>query len=320
MERHREADLVALERIRRLAQAPVDSSPHDLEVLLETPPDQLYPWIPRAGLVLDDDRRVGDRLTATFRFSSPVESGYVANDVVTGERWRHASHGESKHAIVFLHSVLAEDFGVEKKLARNALAAGAHVFVQALPFHMARQPEASAYSGQYLLSADVVRSVRCYAQAATEAASLVSELRHRGYERVTLAGISLGGHIACLALTIEKVEGAFLLMPGVDPITTPWYTVVGADARRLVDQRGEGTLERALMGVNPFHLPAPQVQNDDILFVFGDYDAMCPPERTEALRTAWKGARAHRFPCGHITMSENYPEIANMLALFATAP
>ena len=316
MERHREADLAALEKLGRLAQTPVDSSLQDLEVLLETPPGRLYPWIPRAGLVLDDDKRIGERLSASFRYSSPVESGYVANDVVSGERWRHVSFPESDAAVVFLHSVFAENFGVEKKLVRAALVGGAHVYAPALPFHMGRQPEASAYSGQYLLSADVVRTVRCHVQAATDAAALVEELRHRGYRRITLAGVSLGGHIACLALTLAKVEGAFLLMPGVDPLTTPWYSVAGASARRLVDERGPGTLERAVQGMSPFHLRAPLAHHDDILFVFGDYDVMCPPERTESLRKAWGGAPAHRFPCGHITMSEHYPEIAKMLAEF----
>lgn len=318
MERHRQADVAALERLGRLAQAPVDSSPQDLEVLLETPPGRLYPWIPRAGFVLDDDKKTGERLSAGFRYSSPVESGYVANDLVRGERWRHLSFPESNAAVVFLHSVFAEDFGVEKKLARAALVGGVHVYALALPFHMGRQPEASAFSGQYLLSSDVVRTVRGHVQAAADAASLVSELRHRGYRRITLAGISLGGHMACLALTRVKVEGAFLLMPGVDPLATPWYAVAGEQARRLVEGQGSGTLERAVQGANPFHLGPPMVDSEDILFVYGDYDVMCPPERTESLRKAWGGAPAHRFPCGHITMSEHYPEVAGMLADFAT--
>lgn len=318
MERHREADKLALEKLRELPQAAVHSSPQDLDVLLETPPDSLYPWIPRAGLVFGDERKVGDRLSAGFRFASPMESGYVANDTVGGERWRHASTPDSDVALILLHSVFANDHGVEKKLARPAIARGVHVFAPELPFHMSRQPEASAHSGQYLLSADVVRSVRCYVQAAVEAAALVEELRHRGYRRVIMAGISLGGHMACLAITRVKVDGAFLLMPGVDPLTTPWYFVAGERARSLTAHQGADALEQAVRGVNPFHLRAPLVPHEKILFVFGEYDGMCPPERTEALRAAWKGARAHRFPCGHLTMSEHYPEVAEMLADFAT--
>ena len=318
MERHREADMAALKKLEGLPQAPVDSSSQDLDVLLETPPDRLYPWVPRAGLLLDNERKIGRRLTAGFRFSSPVESGYVANDVVRGERWRHVSFPESDAAAVFLHSGFAEHFGVEKKLARQALARGVHVYAPALPFHMGRQPEASAYSGQYLLSSDVVRTVRGHVQAATEAAALVEELRRRGYRRIILAGVSLGGHMACLALTRVKVEGAFLLMPGVDPLATPWHAVAGEPARRLVEEQGNGTLARAVRGASPFHLRSPLVDNEDILFLYGDYDVMCPPERTEGLREVWQGAAAHRFPCGHITMSEHFAKVAKMLAEFVT--
>lgn len=72
------------------------------------------------------------------------------------------------------------------------------------------------HSSQYLLSGDIPRMIAGLIQAKEDVRTLAKWLRTRGYDRVMIGATSLEEAVASQALTIEKFDGAFLMIPVVD--------------------------------------------------------------------------------------------------------
>lgn len=309
MNRFQTTDLAAMKLLSEREQAPVDSTEEDWKRLLETPPDMLYPWLSRVQLLMDEPRQLGKTVSCAFQFLSPAETGYASNDIVRGLRWHAADSPESENAVIMLHGAYADTHGTEKKLGRPTMNAGNHVYFLSLPYHMKRQPPGSAFSGQYLLSPDVPRLVAGILQGVADVGTLVASLRHAGYERITLFGVSLGGLVASLTVQHIKLDGAFLLMPALDPYTTVFDP-------KLSSQRDDAQVRRALEAVTPTRPGDQLLRAGDLKLVAGEYDMMCPAEQVEEYGTRWPAVEVQSYPSGHLTMSRHFGEIADSLAQF----
>ena len=309
MNRFQTTDLAAMELLSLREQAPVDSTEEDWKRLLETPPDMLYPWLSRVRLLMDEPRRLGKTVSCAFQFLSPLETGYASNDIVRGLRWHDADSAESEDALVMLHGAYADTFGTEKKLGRPTMNAGAHIYFVSLPYHMKRQPPGSAFSGQYLLSPDLPRLVDGILQGVADVGTLVASLRHAGYQRITLFGVSLGGLVASLTVQHIKLDGAYLLMPALDPYATVYDP-------KVPSQLEDAQVRRALDAVTPTRPGDQLLRADDMKLISGEYDMMCPSGQVEAYGARWPGVEAQSYPSGHLTMSRHFGEIAESLAQF----
>lgn len=301
-----------MKMLSRRPWARVESTEEQWHHLLETPPAGLYPGLSHTRLLLDAPRKLGKVVTRTLQFLSPVETGHAANDIVRGVKWHAINGADGEDALVMLHSAYADSFGTERKLAREAVSDGAHVYCLTLPYHMRRQPAGSRFSGQYLLSPDVPRLALGVIQAVAETAALIATLRHTGYRRVTLAGMSLGGLVGALAALHVKVDGIFLMLPALDPFETTYKGVADPEL-------DEARVRRVLDKITPSRLGKPLVRPCDVLVAYGQFDMMCPPDQVEQLCSAWPGINTRSFPSGHLTMSRHFPEISEMLAQFHSA-
>ncbi len=280
-------------------QAPVSWHPCDLMEF-----ESAEPWgihTPPAPAALNVEADVwDDRIT----FHSPAPSGDARNDMVHAVRWRCGPR-PSTCAALMLHGGFATSFAAEKLIAKPFLNAGVDVVALCLPYHMQRSPEEAAYSGQYLLSGDIPRLVRGFAQAAQDAAALTFSLRNHGYTRLFAGGISLGGNVAAQLAILAKLDFLYMLIPAVDPFETLWKTPIGAGIFRAARAQGiaDSTVEAAMRLITPRLLGAPKTQPERIRIVLGEYDVMCPPKPIEALARAWSVQDIERLSCGHRTFA-----------------
>ncbi len=238
--------------------------------------------------------------TDRFTFPSAVSSGDPSNDMVHGIRWRAVSRpGEA--AVIMLHGGFAAGFTAEKLFATPFLAAGVDVIVLALPWHMERAPSASAYSGQYLLSGDVPRLVRGFAQGAQDAATLAAALREIGYRRVFAGGISLGGNIAAHVAWLAELDGVYMLIPAADPYVTIWQTPIGAGIVRAARTTGftDESAAAAMRLITPNLLGPPRTQSSRMLIVLAEHDLLCPPGPIGTLAGSWSIDDVRRVAAGH---------------------
>lgn len=79
---------------------------------------------------------------------------------------------------------------------------GYNLFFVYLPYHFDRS-EGTAYSGEYMISANVERSIESIRQAVQEIRALIHWIKKQDGGKVSLVGISFGGFIANLTSVVE---------------------------------------------------------------------------------------------------------------------
>src|SRR5262249_52046949 len=84
---------------------------------------------------------------------------------------------------------------VEHLYVRPFLRAGFSVAFVSHPMHLERTPKGS-YSGELVVSADVVLTVEAFRQGVIDLIGTADWLRARGHKRVGVLGYSLGGYLA----------------------------------------------------------------------------------------------------------------------------
>lgn len=300
--------------VARRPQGAVSSIIEDLDELADLTPGALHvsPW--PADLAIENGAhglQGGDR----FTFDSPVPSGNPANDCVNAWRWR-AGETPSDAAVIMLHGGFAPSFAAEKLFAPPFLKSGVDVFAMALPWHMERAPAEAAYSGQFLLSGDVPRLVRGFAQGAQDAAALATALRLWGYSRVCVGGISLGGNVAAQVAVLAELDYVYTLIPAADPFVTLWKTPIGAGVVRAARVAGfpDETVAEAMRLITPRELGPPRTPPNRIRIVMGKHDLLCPPDPIEALADTWSVTDIERLGCGHRSFAMHLMSVRRRLA------
>ncbi|RVT81656.1 alpha/beta fold hydrolase [Rhodobacteraceae bacterium CCMM004] len=300
--------------VARRPQAPVASTRADLDDLARRAPGELHGAPHRASPIFTpaDGARTG---TDRFVFRSAAPSGDPNNDRVHGIRWR-AGEDRSDTAVIMLHGGFATGFTAERLFAPPFLAAGIDVIALALPWHMERAASASAYSGQYLLSGDIPRLVRGFAQAAQDAAALADALREDGYRRVFAGGISLGGNIAAQVACLAELDAIYMVIPAVDPYVTIWQSPIGAGIVRAARTAGypDATVGQAMRLITPHLLGPPRTQAARMLIVHGAHDLLCPPGPISTLAEEWGIGDVRCLAAGHRSFGLHILKVRRLLA------
>ena len=120
-------------------------------------------------------------------------------------RWLRPDKARRNDCLVYVHGWLEPGSWVEETLLfpRWARELGVDLVHVALPFHGRRNPRGALFSGEYFWTADLVRSVEGVRQAACDARAIIDWLRLRGYERIGVTGLSLGGAVTMLLACVE---------------------------------------------------------------------------------------------------------------------
>ncbi len=276
-------------------------------------------------VVLDDFAGVR---VERVELDSPVRSGDPGNDHFEADLFTPRA---PRGAVIQLpHWKEARSAPGERLLALAFARHGYAVMLLPLPWQYDRAPEGVG-SGALTLSRDLARTREAAFQGAADAkrASLWLESA-RGFppDRQAILGISLGGHVASLALGAYPdrfAAGVFLLAsshPG-GALFRP-NGVTDRITRELL-RRGVGPEEaRDLLGpIDPAALARPDLA-DRVLLVAGDSDPVAPQSGVEALAKAWGGARVAWYPGGHQDVIRHllsvYEEVARHLDRRLGAP
>jgi dienelactone hydrolase len=193
---------------------------------------------------------------------------------------------------------------VERIYVRRLVEAGCDVLLPVLPLHLDRAP-AGTYSGEIMVSGDVVLTVQALRQAVVEMRVLVGWTRSRGYARAGVLGYSLGGFLAGLLACAEpQLDFAVIAGAGGSLASTILDTRLGRNVRK--DLAACGMLERrrlqeAWAVVSPERL-RPLVPRDRILLLAGRHDRIMPPRSVESLWSAWGRPRLVWLERGHYTL------------------
>ena len=263
-----------------------------------------------AAVMNDTDRFYGVPHTGDFRFDgrrltfpSALETRHAENNTVHARYFpADTPRRARRRAVVVLPQWNA---GPEDHMALAGLLArfGISALRLSLPYHDARMPP-ELHRADYIVSANVGRTVQVCRQAVLDARRAVDWLESAGYERIGILGTSLG---SCLAMLTAAHDGR-LVAAALNHISVyfadvVWEGLSTAHVRAGLD--GSIDLERLRslwMPISPAPY-VPRMRGTRTLLVYGRYDLSFPVRLSRQLvndfRRAGLDPEVCVLPCGH---------------------
>ncbi|EEL93421.1 hypothetical protein bcere0030_25620 [Bacillus cereus AH1273] len=152
-------------------------------------------------------------MVGQFKYKSSVQSGDSCNDSVTGELFLHKNK-DAPH-VIFVHGWRMDSNERVKKIFHDHMTnLKWNMYYFTLPYHFDRKPNQSLYSGEYMVSANIERTVEATRQGVADLRTLIKWIKANKNGPLILIGISLGGVITNLTSLVE---------PEIDVLASIFY-------------------------------------------------------------------------------------------------
>jgi hypothetical protein len=255
-----------------------------------------YSAAPAADFELDGDR---------LRFPSALVTPFEVNNTVVARVFRPEREPSGpRRAVLVLPQWNADaegHVGLCRLLARFGLTA----VRLSLPYHEARRP-ADLRRADYIVSANVGRTLHANRQAVLDARRVVDWLEGQGFDRIGIMGTSLGSCLSMLTMAHDPriVAGAF---NHVSPYFADvvWrglstrHVRAGLDGNISLDD-----LRRCWMPISPWPFIS-RVEGRALLLVYARYDSTFPVDLSRMFVKEFARQRVTHdtavLPCGHYT-------------------
>ena len=240
-------------------------------------------------------------INGTLRFENEIESEdgskYFSVD------YRKNDKVKDNHSVILIHGWRSRDFkSLDSMLLNKLKREGLDVYYYTLPFHMNRTPEASLYSGEFMVSANVNRTIKAFAQAVGEVRALISYIKNNSGGKVFLVGMSLGGFVGNLtAVKEENIDGLVSIFYANDLSFTIFETIPGKYIKEDFLKNGltKDQLSEYWQIINP-SLHEPLISRDRIVLLTANYDQYIFYKDAEVLWNNWgRPTRRKLYDCGH---------------------
>jgi hypothetical protein len=236
-----------------------------------------------------------------LRFESAITTPHPENNIVHA-RYFPSESGSRRTAVVVLpqwNSNAESHIGLSRVLAHFGMSA----LRLSLPYHDQRMPP-ELYRADYIVSANVGRTLQVCRQAVLDAKRAIRWLAERGYERIGILGTSLGSCLAMLTAAHEpRVHAAALNHVSPYFADVVWEGLSTAHVRQGLE--GHVTLDR----LRRFWLPiSPQphlvrLHRTKTLLVYARYDLSFPVALSRSLVRDFRALDLPHevavLPCGH---------------------
>ena len=261
----------------------------------------------------------GAHEVGTFRFKSRVQSNGENNCICTGQYYRNTAENETD--VVIVHGWKSSSLRSAKEMLLVPLMTkGYNLYFMELPHHLSRKQPESGFSGEYMISANVQRTIMSVQQAVMDAGDLVSSSKANAHKTVVI-GLSLGGLVTnMLGCTGAPIDALVSVMYASNLAHLVWNSAVAKHIKADFMSNGftYEALEKAWSVLNPA-LRKPLVDKDKILLISGRDDLFITKEDSEALCSSWGNPKRIVIPCGHSGLNVCKEEIANDICRFIDA-
>lgn len=212
----------------------------------------------------------------------------------------------ARHTVLILHGGLVgteprgHDLTPYLRWCDAAMGLGLDALFVELPYHLSRTPR-GRFSGELMVSGDLIRTMDAVRQAVAEIRALVGWLAEAGLPPAGLLGMSLGGFVGAQVVAVEpRLRFAALLAPVPEPARTFSDTLIG---RALFPDwaapgLGRAELDHLFGAVRPVGL-RPVISPADLLLVAARHDLTVELSDMERLAGAWDTPLA-TFDVGHM--------------------
>jgi dienelactone hydrolase len=243
------------------------------------------------------------------RFPSALTTPYTENNVVSARIFpaRERRAGQPRRAVIVVPQWNADEQG-HVGLCRLFARFGITALRLTLPYHDARRP-AELQRAEYIVSANVGRTLHANRQAVLDATRTVDWLVAQGYERIGIMGTSLGSCLSLLTMAHDP-----RIRAGAFNHVSPFFADVvwqGLSTRH-VREGLEGhisldDLRACWLPISPWPFIS-RVGARRVLLVYARYDLTFPVDLSRRFVNEFRRCGvAHELgvlPCGHYTTGQ----------------
>jgi hypothetical protein len=244
----------------------------------------------------------GDGALGTVTFESAFTTPHPENNIVHARYVPARQPGSRRRAVLVLpqwNADAAGHIGLCRLLARFGMSA----LRLSLPYHDRRMPPELSRA-DYIVSANVARTVQVCRQAVVDARRAIAWLAAQGYERLGILGTSLGSCLSLLTTAHEPLIRAQALNH-VSPYFADvvWRGLSTAHVRQGLDGHiSLDELRRLWMPISPQYY-LDRLRDRRTLLVYALYDLTFPLDLSRQLVEDFRFRgiphEAAALPCGH---------------------
>jgi len=271
----------------------VQSILKDPASFFDAPRTSAYTFVPR-----------GWQSDGLLTFPSALDTPHAENNLVHARYIpARTPQGHSPRRAVLVLPQWNADEGGHVGLCRLLARFGISALRLSLPYHDRRMPPELSRA-DYIVSANVVRTLQVCRQAVLDARRAIAWLADRGYDRIGILGTSLGSCLSLLTAAHEPLVRAQALNH-ISPYFADvvWEGVSTAHVRAGLDGHVDLDRLRALwMPISPHHY-LDRLHATNTLLVYAKYDLTFPVGLSRTLVDEFRRRQIpHRvsvLPCGH---------------------
>ncbi|TMV46257.1 abhydrolase domain-containing 18 [Paenibacillus mesophilus] len=254
-----------------------------------------------SNVIFDFHRFKDGYHTGTFSYRSLLATDDPLNDISAGEVL--INHNEAAPNVIFVHGWRMSSFDRIKSMFQKQLMddLGWNPYYFTLPYHVQRKPDLSLYSGEYMVSADIGRTIQAVRQAVIDLRTLIGWIKANKKGPVIVIGVSLGGFLTNLTALVEPRIDAMVSIFYANRLSySIWNTIPGKYIRTDLEHHGVnyGDLVRYWKITEPSQ-SVPVLQKDRILLISAKNDLYVHIEDADYLWEAWDRPARHVYNCGH---------------------
>ncbi len=248
---------------------------------------------------------------AKFEYKSQVKTGDVFNDVVRGKAYLNKNNNAPN--VIFVHGWrMNSTERIENIYHEKMIDLEWNMYYFTLPYHFERKPESSLFSGEYMVSANIQRTVESTQQAVVDLRALIHWIKENKEGSVILIGVSLGGIITNLTALVE---------PEIDVLTSVfyanrlsysiWKTNPGKYIKKDLEENGVTyeQLKECWKATEPSQ-SSPVMKKENVLLISATQDQYVHMEDTSYLWESWGKPTRYLYNCGHAGIVLNKKKIA----------
>ncbi|MBO1625589.1 alpha/beta hydrolase [Bacillus arachidis] len=235
-----------------------------------------------------------------FKYESAIQSDHLNNDIVKGEAYLNTN--KEVPNVIFVHGWRMESNDRVKNIFhKRIMDLGWNMYYFTLPYHFERKPEESLYSGEYMISANIQRTIQSVQQAVVDLRALIDWIKRNKKGQIVLIGISLGGFITNLTALVESNIDVLASILYANQLSySIWNTSPGKFIKADLQHHGV-TYEQLIQywKVTEPSQALPKVNKENILLLSAKYDQYVHFQDTEYLWTSWDKPTRYIYNSGH---------------------
>jgi dienelactone hydrolase len=298
-------DLAGLEKAIRFYDDPLRSAP--ASGFFQRP--DLPPLIEKKAIVALPDGYIHD---ISFESAyTPAYEGYRSdydstpvNKIVHARYWQHNVDKAARATVIAVHGWTMGDQRINSLAFQPGFffARGMDVVLVELPFHGRRAAASKGGEPNNLFpSGDFVRTNESVLQAICDLRQLYRYLSESGATGIGVMGMSLGGYVAALWASLDKLGFCIPIVPMASMAQLAWEVL--SKSPRSQELVASGITLKKLERIYRFHCPlsySHAQSHEDILIVAGMADTVVPPGQPTTLWRHWGQPAMFWYKGGHL--------------------